>query len=213
MIGYKGIIFDLDGVLCHTDEYHYLAWKALADKIGVPFNRQVNERLRGVSRMESLDIILERATRSYTDAEKAALATEKNEMYRGFLANMTPDDLPAGVGETLATLRARGYRLAIGSSSRNTPLITERLGIVSAFDAVADGNEITHSKPDPEVFLLAAEKLRLAPADCLVVEDAESGVSAAIAGGFTAAGIGSAKDDPRVTYRLDALSDLTALLP
>ena len=134
-------------------------------------------------------------------------------MYRGFLAKMTPDDLPTGVGETLATLRARGYRLAIGSSSRNTPLITERLGIVSAFDAVADGNEITHSKPDPEVFLIAAEKLRLAPADCLVVEDAESGVSAAIAGGFTAAGIGSAKDDPRVTYRLDALSDLTALLP
>ena len=123
MSSYKGIIFDLDGVLCHTDEYHYLAWKALADKIGVPFDRQVNERLRGVSRMESLDIILERATRPYTAAEKAALATEKNEMYRGFLANMTPDDLPAGVGETLATLRARGYRLAIGSSSRNTPLI------------------------------------------------------------------------------------------
>ena len=210
---YTGVIFDLDGVICFTDKYHYQAWKRVADKLGIEFNETINNRLRGVSRMESLDIILERATRSYTAAEKAALATEKNEMYRGFLAKMTPDDLPTGVGETLATLRARGYRLAIGSSSRNTPLITERLGIVSAFDAVADGNEITHSKPDPEVFLLAAEKLRLAPADCLVVEDAESGVSAAIAGGFTAAGIGSAKDDPRVTYRLDALSDLTALLP
>lgn len=213
MSRFQGVIFDLDGVLCHTDEYHYLAWQALADKIGVPFDRTVNERLRGVSRMASLDIILERATRTYTDAEKTALATEKNEMYRGFLAKMTPDDLPAGVRETLAALRARGYRLAIGSSSRNTPLITERLGIAPAFDAVADGNEITRSKPDPEVFLLAAKKLALAPGACLVVEDAGSGVSAAVAGGFTAAGIGSAADDPRVTYRLGAFSDLAAILP
>ena len=213
MSRFQGVIFDLDGVLCHTDEYHYLAWQALADKIGVPFDRTVNERLRGVSRMASLDIILERATRTYTDAEKTALATEKNEMYRGFLAKMTPDDLPAGVRETLTTLRARGYRLAIGSSSRNTPLITERLGIAPAFDAVADGNEITRSKPDPEVFLLAAKKLALAPGACLVVEDAGSGVSAAVAGGFTAAGIGSAADDPRVTYRLGAFSDLAAILP
>lgn len=213
MSRFQGVIFDLDGVLCHTDEYHYLAWQALADKIGVPFDRTVNERLRGVSRMASLDIILERATRTYTDAEKTALATEKNEMYRGFLAKMTPDDLPAGVRETLAALRARGYRLAIGSSSRNTPLITERLGIAPAFDAVADGNEITRSKPDPEVFLLAAKKLALAPGACLVVEDAGSGVSAAVAGGFTAAGIGSAADDPRVTYRLAAFSDLMAILP
>ena len=213
MSRFQGVIFDLDGVLCHTDEYHYLAWQALADKIGVPFDRTVNERLRGVSRMASLDIILERATRTYTDAEKAALAAEKNEMYRGFLAKMTPDDLPAGVRETLTTLRARGYRLAIGSSSRNTPLITERLGIAPAFDAVADGNEITRSKPDPEVFLLAAKKLALAPGACLVVEDAGSGVSAAVAGGFTAAGIGSAADDPRVTYRLGAFSDLAAILP
>lgn len=213
MSRFQGVIFDLDGVLCHTDEYHYLAWQALADKIGVPFDRTVNERLRGVSRMASLDIILERATRAYTDAEKTALATEKNEMYRGFLAKMTPDDLPAGVRETLAALRARGYRLAIGSSSRNTPLITERLGIAPAFDAVADGNEITRSKPDPEVFLLAAKKLALAPGACLVVEDAGSGVSAAVAGGFTAAGIGSAADDPRVTYRLAAFSDLMAILP
>lgn len=213
MSRFQGVIFDLDGVLCHTDEYHYLAWQALADKIGVPFDRTVNERLRGVSRMASLDIILERATRTYTDAEKTALATEKNEMYRGFLAKMTPDDLPAGVRETLAALRARGYRLAIGSSSRNTPLITERLGIAPAFDAVADGNEITRSKPDPEVFLLAAKKLALAPGACLVVEDAGSGVSAAVAGGFTAAGIGSAADDPRVTYRLGAFSDLMAILP
>lgn len=213
MSRFTGVIFDLDGVLCHTDEYHYLAWKSLADRIGVPFDRTVNERLRGVSRMESLDIILERAARPYTDAEKAALAAEKNEMYRRFLAEMTPGDLPAGVGKTLATLRARGYRLAIGSSSRNTPLITERLGIASAFDAVADGNEITRSKPDPEVFLKAAEKLGLAPGSCLVVEDAESGVSAAVAGGFTAAGIGSAAADPRVTYRLRELADLTAILP
>ena len=210
---FEGIIFDLDGVLCHTDEYHYLAWQALADKIGVPFDRSVNELLRGVSRMESLEIILEKAGRTYTDAEKSAFANEKNEMYRGFLARMTPDDLPGGVRETLAELRRRGYRLAIGSSSKNTPLILDRLALTGAFDAVADGNEITRSKPDPEVFLLAARKLGLTPAECLVVEDAESGVSAAVAGGFTAAGIGSAKDDPRVTFRLCALADLLPLLP
>lgn len=210
---FKGIIFDLDGVICHTDEYHYLAWQALADKLGVPFDRSVNERLRGVSRMESLNIVLERAERLYSDAEKAAFATEKNEMYRTFLSQMTPDDLPQGVRETLATLCKRGYRLAIGSSSKNTPLILDRLALTEAFDAVADGNGITHSKPDPEVFLLAAHKLGLSPLECLVIEDAESGVSAALAGGFTAAGIGSAESDPRVTYRLRELRDLTALLP
>ena len=125
---------------------------------------------------------------------------------------MTPDDLPAGVRETLETLRARGYRLAIGSSSKNTPLILARLGIATAFDAVADGNEITRSKPDPEVFLLAAKKLALTPAECLVV-DAGSGIADAVAGGFTAAGIGPAKGDPRAAFRVDALSDLTAFLP
>lgn len=210
---FQGVIFDLDGVLCHTDEYHYLAWQRLADRIGVPFDRAVNERLRGVSRMDSLAIVLERAARPYTDAERAALADEKNETYRRYLGEMTPRDLPSDVRGALKALRARGYRLAIGSSSRNTPLILERLAIADLFDAVADGNEITRSKPDPEVFLLAAHKLGLPTDACLVVEDAESGVTAALAGGFTAAGIGSAASDPRVTYRLQALSDLQICLP
>lgn len=213
MKNFRGVIFDLDGVLCHTDEYHYLAWQRLADRIGVPFDRAVNERLRGVSRMDSLAIVLERAARSYTDDERAALADEKNETYRRYLGEMTPRDLPPDVRGTLETLRARGYRLAIGSSSRNTPLILERLAIADLFDAVADGNEITRSKPDPEVFLLAAHRLGLPTDECLVVEDAESGVTAALAGGFTAAGIGSAASDPRVTYRLSALTDLEAHLP
>lgn len=210
---FQGIIFDLDGVLCHTDEYHYLAWQRLADRIGVPFDRAVNERLRGVSRMDSLTIVLERAARSYTDAERTALADEKNETYRRYLGEMTPRDLPSDVRGTLETLRARGYRLAIGSSSRNTPLILSRLAIEDLFDAVADGNEITRSKPDPEVFLLAARKLGLPSEACLIVEDAESGVTAALAGGFIAAGIGSASSDPRVAYRLRSLSDLQSCLP
>lgn len=213
MKNFQGVIFDLDGVLCHTDEYHYLAWQRLADRIGVPFDRAVNERLRGVSRMDSLAIVLERAARDYTDAERTALADEKNETYRRYLGEMTPADLPADVRETLETLRARGYRLAIGSSSRNTPLILSRLAIGDLFDAVADGNEIARSKPDPEVFLLAARKLGLPSEACLVVEDAESGVTAALAGGFTAAGIGSASSDSRVAYRLRSLADLQDCLP
>lgn len=212
MKNFQGVIFDLDGVLCHTDEYHYLAWQRLADRIGVPFDRAVNERLRGVSRMDSLAIVLERAARPYTDGERAALADEKNETYRRYLGEMTPQDLLPEVRGTLETLRARGYRLAIGSSSRNTPLILERLAITDLFDAVADGNEITRSKPDPEVFLLAARKLGLPTDECLVVEDAESGVTAALAGGFAAAGIGSAASDPRVTYRLSVLTDLETYL-
>ena len=165
----KGIIFDLDGVICSTDEYHYLAWKALANRLGIPFDRERNNLLRGVSRMASLEIILEKSDRTFTDAEKAAFAEEKNTLYRELLKSMSPADLSDEVRDTLDKLRARGLKLAIGSSSKNTPFILERIGLSGFFDAVADGNCITHSKPHPEVFLKAAGLLGLAPADCLVV--------------------------------------------
>ncbi|MDO5144982.1 MAG: beta-phosphoglucomutase [bacterium] len=205
---YKGIIFDLDGVICSTDEYHYLAWKALADRLGIPFDRTINNRLRGVSRMESLEIILEKAEQSYTDAEKLAFAEEKNTLYRQLLANMSPADLTDEVRNTLHTLRGAGLKLAIGSSSKNTPFILERIGLSGFFDAVADGNMITYSKPHPEVFLKAADLIGLAPSDCLVVEDAHAGVEAAVAGGFACAAIGDAKDDARADCHLHSLSDL-----
>ena len=190
---FKGIIFDLDGVICSTDEYHYRAWKAMADSLAIPFDRTVNNRLRGVSRMASLEIILEQYHGpALSEADKSRLAAQKNDLYRKSLENMSPADLSAEVKTTLDALRAAGCKLAIGSSSKNTPFILERIGLGRYFDAVSDGNSITKSKPDPEVFLKAAQRLGLAPADCLVVEDAVSGAQAGHAGGFAVACVGDA---------------------
>ena len=205
---YKGIIFDLDGVICSTDEYHYLAWKALADRLGIPFDRERNNLLRGVSRMASLEIILEKSEKAYSEDEKAAFAEEKNTMYRELLGRMSPADLSDDVRDTLNVLRKAGLKLAIGSSSKNTRFILERIGLSNFFDAVADGNCITHSKPHPEVFLKAADMIALAPDQCVVVEDAHAGVEAAVAGGFDCAAIGDAKDDERARYHLSLISDL-----
>ena len=146
---FKGIIFDLDGVICFTDKYHYAAWKALADRLGIYFDEKINDRLRGVSRMASLEIVLERSEKSYTSAEKQAFAEEKNANYRKLLAAMSPADITKEVRGTLEELKKRGYRLAVGSSSKNTPLILERTDTKKYFDAVSDGNNFVRSKPDP----------------------------------------------------------------
>ena len=188
----RAIIFDLDGVIVSTDGFHYKAWKAMADKEGIYFDETINNRLRGVSRMESLAIILERASKAYTDEEKNAMATAKNEIYRESLSQLTPDDILPGVMDMLTALRAKGLKLAIGSSSKNTPVILKQIGLGDYFDAVADGNQIKNSKPDPEVFLLAAELLGIPPQDCVVVEDAYAGIDAAKAGGMKAVGVGDA---------------------
>jgi beta-phosphoglucomutase len=209
---YKGIIFDLDGVICSTDEYHYQAWKTLADRLGIPFDRERNNLLRGVSRMESLHIVLEKGNRVYTEEEKAAFAEEKNTLYRRLLAQMSPTDLSDDVKGTLEALRKTDLKLAIGSSSKNTPFILERIGLGGFFDAVADGNCITQSKPHPEVFLKAASLISLSPQDCLVVEDAHAGVEAAVAGGFDCAAIGDAREDPRTSWHLDQFSDILRCL-
>ena len=205
---YRGIIFDLDGVICATDEYHYLAWKAVTDRLGIPFERQRNHLLRGLSRMDCLEIVLEKSGKSYSEQEKRAIAEEKNSRYLAYVAGMTPDHVSADVQNTLRALRRRKIPLAIGSSSKNTPLILERLGLGRFFDAVADGNIVEKSKPDPEVFLKAAEMLKLPPSDCLVVDDGHAGVAAAAAGGFDCAAIGSAKEDPGALWHLELLSDL-----
>lgn len=210
---FQGIIFDLDGVICHTDECHYQAWKKMSDGLGVYFDREINNRLRGVSRMDSLEIILERYTGpALSDGQKKALAEKKNVLYRESLTQMTPKDLPDDVKQTLETLRARGLRLAIGSSSKNTPFILERIGLGSFFDAISDGNNITRSKPDPEVFLKAAEFLGLSSEDCLVVEDAVSGAQAAHAGGFQAACVGDAAQAGAGDYNLNRVSDLLGIV-
>jgi len=208
---YKGVIFDLDGVICSTDELHYLAWKEIADRYQIPFDREMNDQLRGVSRMESLERILSRGRGEWTQEQKQRLAEEKNARYRELLGTLSEEDILPGVPETLQALRARGLALAIGSSSKNAVAILERLGLSGWFDAVADGTQIKRSKPDPEVFLLAAEKLGLPAADCLVVEDAQAGIQAAQAGGMDAASVGPAAKQAIGTYQLETIYDLLAL--
>jgi len=208
----KAVIFDLDGVICFTDKYHYQAWKALADRLGIYFDEIINNRLRGVSRMASLDIVLERAQQTYSQEEKEAFAAEKNATYVELLQQMSPTDLSDEVRDTLNDLHAGGYKLAIGSSSKNTKLILSRLGLSDFFDAISDGTNITHSKPDPEVFLKAAEMLSLPPEECLVVEDAKAGIQAAHAGGFSSAGIGEASEHPDCTYPIEHFGDLKKIL-
>lgn len=208
----KGVIFDLDGVLVSTDELHYTAWLAMAEREGIAFDRKVNHRLRGVSRMQSLEIILERAPREYSPAEKAALAAYKNELYAALLDALTAADVLPGVPDTLDALAARGIRLAVGSSSKNAKKILTKTGLIGRFDAIADGTDITRSKPDPEVFLCAAERLKLAPEDCAVVEDAEAGIAAARAGGMLACAIGDACRSDLADVTLARLSELVEKL-
>lgn len=210
---YDAVIFDLDGVICFTDHYHFMAWKALADSLGIPFDEKKNDRLRGVSRMASLEIVLEEYRGpALSEEDKIALAARKNDLYRTYLQSMSTADLSDEVRDTLNALRAKGLKLAIGSSSRNTPLILERIGLADFFDAISDGNNITRSKPDPQVFTMAAEMLGLSPDQCLVVEDAEAGVQAAAAGGFHSAGLGPASGSGLATYAMKSFSDLITLV-
>lgn len=208
----KAIIFDLDGVLVSTDELHYQAWKKLADRIGVYFDREINHRLRGVGRMDCLEIILERYEgKTFTPEEKLALAEEKNNTYRELLKTMSPADVAEEVRETLRELRRRGYKLGLGSASKNAGFILEQTGLKEYLDKISDGNNITKSKPDPEVFLKAAEFLGEEPLECLVVEDAEAGIRAGISGGMKTAAIGDAVKCGLADYTLETLSELLTI--
>lgn len=210
---YNGIIFDLDGVICFTDECHYRAWKKMADELGIPFDRTINNRLRGVSRMQSLEIILEKYKGpALSQEEKQALAEKKNSIYRESLQQMSPADLAEDTRNTLLALREEGLKLAIGSSSKNTPFILQQIGLDHFFDAVSDGNNITHSKPDPEVFLKAAEMLQLSPEQCLVVEDAVSGAQAGHAGGFQVACLGDASQAGAGDFNMKHFSELLKII-
>lgn len=205
----NALIFDLDGVLVFTDKFHYLAWKSVADELGIPFDEKVNDRLRGVSRMDSLEIILEQYHGvPLTAEEKQQIAAKKNDLYRSYLATMTEKDVSEEVRATLAELKNRGYLLALGSSSKNAKYILEKVDLLSVFDKISDGNNIVRSKPDPEVFLKAAEFLGVSPATCAVVEDAKAGIDAAKAGGMLAVGIGDAASYEKTDVRLTRFSDL-----
>jgi beta-phosphoglucomutase len=207
----QGIIFDLDGVLLSTDEMHYAAWKSITDELSIPFGRTENNLLRGVSRMASLEIILDLGHLTLPEEEKQALAERKNSRYVALLQSLTPDVVTQEVRDTLRELHARGRKLAVGSSSKNAKLILRLTDLERYFDAVSDGTNISRSKPDPEVFLKGAQFLGLAPDDCAVVEDAVAGIDAANAGGFMSIGIGDAasyeKADAKIT-RIGELLDL-----
>jgi beta-phosphoglucomutase len=204
----SAVIFDLDGVIVSTDEYHYQAWKQISDQEKIYFDREINERLRGVSRMESLEIILSHSEKSYSETDKQLLAQRKNAIYCELLNKLSPNDILPGVINLLLSLKARDIKIAIGSSSKNTPYILKQIGLASSFDAIADGNSITNSKPDPEVFLLAAEKLGVAPEECAVIEDAQAGIDAAIAVGMKAVGVGTAATCVNAHLKLKDLSNL-----
>jgi len=205
------VILDVDGVMLSTDELHFLAWQALAEREGIFFDRSINERLRGVSRMASLEILLERATRAYSDDERLAMATFKNELYRSSLDRLTPADVFPGVLDFLDHLRAIGVKAAVGSSSKNTKKLLERVGLLTRFcGAISDGTNISRSKPDPEVFLEAAAMIGVSPGRCLVIEDADAGVRAAKAGGMLALGVGSAARHPLAEFHAPSLEALWA---
>lgn len=208
----KAFIFDLDGVIVFTDKFHYQAWKKMADEMGIYFDEVINNRLRGVSRAESLEIILERYEGPILSQEKKTeLMESKNNIYRELLASMTPADVTDEVRGTLSELHNRGYKLAIGSSSKNAKFILEKVDLLDAFDAISDGTNISKSKPDPEVFVKAAEFLGESPENCYVVEDAYAGIDAAKNAGMQAVGIGDAAGYKAADKKIQTFSELLTL--
>ena len=189
----KACIFDLDGVIVDTAHYHYLAWKRLANELGTDLSLEDNERLKGVSRMHSLEIILQMGGINRSLHDKELLANKKNSWFVDYLERMAPEEIFPGVKDLIQELKAKGLKVGLASSSKNAKTVLQLLHIQNLFDVVVDGTMITHSKPHPEIFLLAAEKLNLPADECLVFEDAESGVEAAIAAGMKCVGVGSPK--------------------
>lgn len=186
----RACIFDLDGVIVDTARHHFVAWQNLAEELGVPFSAEDNEALKGVSRVDSLEYILNKGGLVLDPATKVQLMDRKNAHYLELAGKTSPADALPGVVELIAELKSNGIKVALGSSSKNAEMILTRLNLLEAFDALVDGNHITLSKPDPEVFLMGAKALGLSPAECLVFEDAQSGIDAANTGGFPVIGIG-----------------------
>ena len=197
----KALIFDLDGVIVDTAKYHYLAWKDLANGLGFDFTEQQNEMLKGVSRVKSLEILLDIGKVELSQEERDRHLNEKNEQYLSYIEKMDQGEILPGIKELLLYLKGRGVKFALGSASKNARLILETLNLLDFFDAIVDGNDVSTAKPDPEVFLIAARRLACDPEDCIVVEDAQAGIQAANAAGMTSIGIGS----PEVLHEADFL--------
>lgn len=208
----KGCIFDLDGVIVDTARYHFMAWNRLAKALGFEFTETDNERLKGVSRMTSLEILLEVGKLTVPEQKKHILAAQKNQWYLEYISTMTPADILPGVVEFLEFLRSAGIKTGLGTASKNAKIILTQIGLSEAFDSIVDGNRVIHAKPDPEVFLLAASELKLRPEECVVFEDAIAGVEAAHNGGMKCIGVGRpeilTKADKIIPGFMDAASDL-----
>jgi beta-phosphoglucomutase len=196
----KACIFDLDGVVVDTARYHYIAWKKIAKDLGFSFSQQENERLKGVSRMDSLDILLQLGNITMDDAKKEDLAAIKNNLYVSYILQMTPDEILPGVISFLDELRANGILIALGSASKNAKFILDRINLADKFDAVIDGNRVSKAKPDPEVFLKGAAELRIEPQNCVVFEDAQAGIDAARNAGMNIIGIGQPDNLKQADY-------------
>ena len=208
MDGMRAAIFDLDGVIVDTAKYHYQAWRRLANHLGFDFSEADNERLKGVSRVQSLEIILELGKIQLEEGQKAVLAEQKNRWYVELISAMDERELLPGAVGFLQHLRQRNIRVALGSASKNAALILDRMGIAGLFDSVIDGTRTSRSKPDPEVFLLGAEALATDPARCVVFEDSAAGVEAAKRAGMRAVGIGTAAGLPRADFIVSGLHEL-----
>jgi beta-phosphoglucomutase len=210
----QAIILDLDGVITDTAEYHFRAWQRVAEEEGIAFTREDNEALRGVSRRQSLELLLGKHIERYDGAELEAIMDRKNGYYRDLLENITDEDFLDGAPELLQAIRARGLKMAIGSASKNTSTVLQRLGIYDAFDVIADGYSVERGKPAPDLFLYAAEQMRVQPAQCVVIEDAASGVAAALAAQMIAVGIGPEERVGNAHYRYEttAAIDLDEIL-
>ncbi len=202
-----GFIFDLDGVITDTAEYHYRSWQRLADELAIPFSREDNDALRGVPRRASLELVLK--GRELPEDEIQRLMALKNDYYRSFLTLVTAADLLPGVGDFLNEARAQGVKIGLGSASKNARDVLDRLGVMPLFDAIGDGSSVVNQKPAPDLFVWVAGALRLPPTQCVVFEDAEAGIDAAKAGGFWTVGLGPAERVGHAHRRLDSLEGTT----
>ena len=206
----KALIFDLDGVIVDTAKFHFMAWKELSNELGLFFDEVVNERLKGVSRMKSFEIILEvnDASDRFSEAEKEELIKKKNDLYVSFVKTLTPDDMLPGIAEFIDRAKAEGIKTAVASVSKNAPLVLDCLGAADKFDYVADASKVTKSKPAPDIFLVCAEALGVDPADCIGIEDAQAGIEAIKAAGMFSVGINVTVTSVEPDVHLKSTSEL-----
>ena len=206
---HRGLLFDLDGVIVDTAKYHYIAWKELADELGISFTKEDNERLKGVSRIRSFEIILEIGNRKMDEEEKKRYCIQKNDIYLKYIRKMHEEEILPGVREFLKSAREKGYKVALGSASKNAELILSRLNLEKYFDEIIDGTKVSRAKPDPEVFVKGAQALGLKPEECIVFEDAVEGIRAAHAGSMKAVGIGTKEALPEADYHMQGFVEVS----